>query len=401
MNTRSRRENNVEIERHAWAAHAAPLADWALLQVNRTDVWGGYYRTDKGKTVNKTTRPAVKDRGKVQLGLGDLRRHFRGERTEELAGLHTTSPDNTSLWAAIEFDRHSDADPPAEVIQVAALVLHDRLVRQGLRPLLTTSDGKGGLHLRTLFSRPVPTPLLFAWLQALTEDYSALGLYKQPETFPKQPQVTPEAPCGSWLRLPGKHHTNGHWSTVWDGTGWLAGAAAVEKLLSYRGDDPALIPELCGENPATVAGQSTAWTAEDWAWLDSVWNLPPKKDEAVRRAIGYLRRCNPAISGQWGHNRSFGIVRAIVWGFDLGADLGFQMLKQHYNPVCRPPWSDKELMHKCRDADTKPYRKPRGHLLLETHPLNRIPRPGRPQVIRGRKPGHVILRCSVEVRPNE
>jgi hypothetical protein len=388
------------IARIAWEARAEELADWALLWVNRTDIWGGYYRSDGDKTVNRTTRPAVADRGKVQLGVGDLVKHFHGKRTEELVGLHTTSPENTSLWGAVELDRHSDADPPPVLLRVAALILYNRLEALGLHPLLYTSDGRGGLHLRTLSSRPVPTPLLFNWLQSLTADFAALGLTTRPETFPKQPMVTADAPCGNWLRLPGRHHSRDYWSTVWDGHGWLSGAAAVEQLLTYRGDDLALIPELGGDNPAKQATSRREWTAEDWAWLESVWNAPPTKDEAVRRAIGYLRRCDPAISGQKGHNRSFGVVRAVVWGFDLGAELGFHVLKMYYNPHCRPPWSDKELAHKCKDADTKPFRKPRGYLLLE-NPRDRIPKPGRPQVLRGPKPGHVILRCSVEVKTNE
>jgi hypothetical protein len=369
-------------DRTAWAARAVELADWALLWVNRTDVWGGYYRTDGGKTVNRTTRPKVSERGKVLLGEKHLRRHFRGERTEELVGLHSTGLENTSRWGAVEYDRHSDADPPPEVIQAAALILYARLEALGLHPLLYSSDGMGGLHLRTLFTRAVPTPLLYAWLQGLVNDYASLGLFARPETFPKQPQVTQEAPCGNWLRLPGRHHTRPHWSRVWDGRSWLSGAAAVAQLLTYRGDAPARIPELCGDNPAKLAGHSREWTDADWAWLESVWNRPPTKQDVINRAVGYLKRCPPAVSGQYGHDQSYRVIRAIVWGFDLGAELGFQILKEHYNPKCVPPWSDKDLMYKCRHADVKPYRKPRGYLLLEDQLRNPLGSPFRQGILR-------------------
>src|SRR5262245_5004931 len=56
-------------------------------------------------------------------------------------------------------------------------------------------------------------------------------------------------------------------------------------------------------------------------------------------------------------------ARAIVWGFNLGADAGFDLLQQFYNPSCEPPWSDAELLHKCEGADCIEFDKPRGYLL--------------------------------------
>jgi hypothetical protein len=83
------------------------------------------------------------------------------------------------------------------------------------------------------------------------------------------------------------------------------------------------------------------------------------------RAIAYVNCCPPAISGAGGHSQTFDVARAIVYGFGLGPEIGFDLLKAHYNPRCQPPWSDKELLHKCDEADTKPYNKPRGWLLNE------------------------------------
>src|SRR5262249_26843702 len=81
------------------------------------------------------------------------------------------------------------------------------------------------------------------------------------------------------------------------------------------------------------------------------------------RAIRYLAKMPEAISKHGGHNRTFAAARVVVYGFDLGPEDGFRILWKHFNPRCRPEWSEKELGHKCEDADTKPYWEPRGWLL--------------------------------------
>jgi hypothetical protein len=81
------------------------------------------------------------------------------------------------------------------------------------------------------------------------------------------------------------------------------------------------------------------------------------------RAVAYLAQCPPAISGQGGHDQTFEVARAIVFGFDLGPEVGYRLLADHYNPRCAPPWTEPELRHKCAEADSKPYDKPRGYLL--------------------------------------
>jgi hypothetical protein len=85
-----------------------------------------------------------------------------------------------------------------------------------------------------------------------------------------------------------------------------------------------------------------------------------------QRAIYYMAKCPPAISGQGGHDRTFAVARAVVYGFGLGPDVGYQLLTEHYNPRCVPPWSEQELRHKCQDADTREFDKPRGWLLGST-----------------------------------
>jgi hypothetical protein len=81
------------------------------------------------------------------------------------------------------------------------------------------------------------------------------------------------------------------------------------------------------------------------------------------RAIKYLAKMPPAISGSGGHNQTMEAARVVVFGFALGPEVGFRVLWEHYNPRCQPPWLEKELRHKCKEADEKPFGKPRGWLL--------------------------------------
>jgi hypothetical protein len=107
---------------------------------------------------------------------------------------------------------------------------------------------------------------------------------------------------------------------------------------------------------------------------------PPRMTAAnglsvAERAIRYLSRMPPAISGQGGHGATMAAARVVVHGFDLGPGAGFQLLWEQYNPRCEPPWSEKELRHKCEEADTKPYGKPRGWLLEKEEPPGQVGTP--------------------------
>lgn len=81
------------------------------------------------------------------------------------------------------------------------------------------------------------------------------------------------------------------------------------------------------------------------------------------RAVAYLGKCPPSISGQSGHDDLFRAARALVWGFKLDKDVALRLLKDSFNPRCVPEWSPKELLHKVEEADSVSYRKPRGYLL--------------------------------------
>lgn len=72
-----------------------------------------------------------------------------------------------------------------------------------------------------------------------------------------------------------------------------------------------------------------------------------------RRARAYARKIEPAISGAGGHTSAFIAAEKIVRGFDLPEDVAFRVLRDEYNPACQPPWSDRDLRRKVREAAVK------------------------------------------------
>ncbi len=73
------------------------------------------------------------------------------------------------------------------------------------------------------------------------------------------------------------------------------------------------------------------------------------------RAAAYLAKCDPAVSGQGGHTRTFLVAQRLVLGFSLDEETAFRMLAG-WNQQCQPPWSERELRRKIRQAAQ------RGHL---------------------------------------
>lgn len=70
--------------------------------------------------------------------------------------------------------------------------------------------------------------------------------------------------------------------------------------------------------------------------------------DAERRAVAYVAKLPPAISGQGGHDATFYAACACVrFGLDEAAT--YRVLT-HYNARCVPPWSDAELRHKAQSA---------------------------------------------------
>jgi hypothetical protein len=94
----------------------------------------------------------------------------------------------------------------------------------------------------------------------------------------------------------------------------------------------------------------------------TAWSLTVGSD-VEQRAIAYLAKCDPAKSGEKGHNRTFNVACKVGPGFDLPPDVALRLLRDYFNPRCEPAWTEKQLDHKVRDAYKKA--KSRGWLLRE------------------------------------
>jgi hypothetical protein len=92
----------------------------------------------------------------------------------------------------------------------------------------------------------------------------------------------------------------------------------------------------------------------------SVFRLTASGASAVERARAYLKKIDPAVSGQHGHDQTFRVACVLVQGFDLSVDDSLPLMRE-YSGRCQPPWSEKEILHKLEEADKQPGE--RGKLL--------------------------------------
>jgi hypothetical protein len=187
---------------------AYALAEWTLAYLaNRVDVWGAYLPFSKRtKDHSKVwTAPPKAVRGEVTLTRARLVRHYEARKPEDIVGLHSASPSNQSRWLAFDFDAHGG---PTDANREPLHAVVARLRSDGLTPLIEDSDGQGGFHTWVLFDSPAPTAHVYAYAKQVVHD---LGI--QAEAFPKQDAI-PTGEYGSWLRLPGLHHTRPHWSRL-------------------------------------------------------------------------------------------------------------------------------------------------------------------------------------------
>jgi replicative DNA helicase len=158
-----------------------------------------------------------------------------------------------------------------------------------------------------------------------------------------------------------------------DATQDLARILRVPGTLNHKGVRP--VP-VTADLPAEVARYTVAAVrqalaidaalVDELARFDHLFVLRASAGlSPADRATAYLAKYPPAVSSQRGHARTYYAARVVVRGFGLGVDEGLHLLLQHYNPRCRPPWTEKELRHKCEDAATKPFTKPVGWMLNE------------------------------------
>lgn len=112
---------------------------------------------------------------------------------------------------------------------------------------------------------------------------------------------------------------------------------------------------------------------------------PLAADNAFARAQAYIRHLPRAVSGQRGHDALFDVACAIVRGFRLSEPEALALILSDYNPRCDPPWTDKEVEHKVRDATTKSTRE--WGYLLDAEQLERRRTSSSPAAAAKRAPG--------------
>lgn len=101
------------------------------------------------------------------------------------------------------------------------------------------------------------------------------------------------------------------------------------------------------------------WLYELATWEPAAPPVPegPPRSSGVRmdvasRARAYLGRIPPAISGQGGHSQTLLAAEHMVRGFELDDGMALLLLLD-WNRSCQPPWSERELRHKVREAREK------------------------------------------------
>lgn len=135
---------------------------------------------------------------------------------------------------------------------------------------------------------------------------------------------------GNAIAPPSVHHESGK------PYGWLPGCSPDEVSVAMA---PAWLVELVRKKKAPAPKPRP---------------MPAARDLNVsRRASQYLARIPGAVSGQGGHDQTLVTAIHMVRGFGLSEDEAFALLWNEYNPRCEPPWSEKELWHKIRDAAEK------------------------------------------------
>lgn len=126
------------------------------------------------------------------------------------------------------------------------------------------------------------------------------------------------------------------------------------------------VPEITDQvREANSLGVSRALKA--WRHAEEKLERHPEqageRGDRLMRAKLYCEKVERiAISGQNGHNDAWHVVCRVVQQFDLNEAEGYEAL-QGWNARCLPPWSEKELRHKIRDAIRRCNDADRGRLL--------------------------------------
>jgi predicted P-loop ATPase len=174
---------------------------------------------------------------------------------------------------------------------------------------LTARTGSGGMHL------------VFRWPDGVDMPSNGVKIV---------PNVDIRSDRGQIVVAPSKHYSGGSYAWTRAVEPAELPAAWVEGFMARPEPAPAPAPTL-----ALVTTRATE-----------------PSDNLIDRARAYIATMPPAISGQGGHAATWNVARKVVCDFGIDEQRAFILLCD-FNLRCVPPWTDKELRHKIKEAVTR------------------------------------------------
>jgi hypothetical protein len=239
--------------------------------------------------------------------------------------VETAKKETLTLWAPATFRNNSRMASDVELVY--ALVLdfdHGGTIERAVSAfaqfhgLLHTTHRHAAAEPRFRVVLPCATPL-GAW------DYPALWVAA--DRFCRMHALCPDASCKNASR-------------VWYVPGRRPGAFFEVRRLRGTTLDAEAFRALWAKPLARASRNSRC-------------SFEPRladRDRRLQRASAYLTRLPASVSGQRGHDALWRAALALVCGFALEPSEAFAMLKREFSPRCQPPWCERDLAHKVRDA---------------------------------------------------
>lgn len=300
--------------------------------------------------INRTDLAPVKNPGfaKAPYSRELVEAHFRGDIR---VGAYQLEPNTSKVrWACLDFDQHEKdgqlgglADPRS-----VAEKYRTRLKAMGLRPYLESSGGGRGFHLWVFFDEPIAAAVVRdVFLAIVDPELCVDGEMRKStsggpvEVFPKQSSIELGG-FGNLVWLPwwGKAAAGGNEFDEDVSAGFeVSTRAGLLRVATI----PMLQERIQKLAPSPVK-------TEDREPSDAE-NLLPLEIRQERFAR-YLEAAGPAIQGSGGDIHTFNMACVGVLDFLLTEDECFWSMSE-WNASCDPPWEDRDLMVKIRNAARK------------------------------------------------
>lgn len=123
----------------------------------------------------------------------------------------------------------------------------------------------------------------------------------------------------------------------------------------------------------------------------------------LERAVKLAQAAAPAVAGSRGSDTTFALACALVHGFCLTAEDAFQVMRDHWNSRCVPPWNEADLSRKVNHAAFRggppPGKRP-GWFLDATPAVHPAAQGGNPKEVDG-APGYagIEVKSTLEAEP--